>query len=93
MRTLQVRVPARRRVKAAEAAVWAALQGIGVTRVLHYQCAAPAREGLLRIILTKYEVEPLPVHLLHAARGALPSKMRVFLDFAAERLRANLKSL
>jgi hypothetical protein len=48
---------------------------------------------LLRIILAKYEVEPLPVHLLHAARGALPSKMRVFLDFAADCLRANLKSL
>lgn len=92
-RTFQVPVRARLTVTTAEAAVWAALQGIGVTRVLHYQCAAPAREGLLRTILTKYEVEPLPVHLLHAARGALPSKMRVFLDFAAERLRANLKSL
>lgn len=92
-RTFQVPVRARLTVTTAEAAVWAALQGIGVTRVLHYQCAASAREGLLRIILAKYEVEPLPVHLLHAARGTLPSKMRVFLDFAAERLRANLKSL
>lgn len=92
-RAIQVPIRPRLTVTTAEAAVWAALRGVGVTRVLHYQCAAAAREGLLRIVLAKYEVEPLPVHLLHAARGALPSKLRVFLDFAADRLRADLKSL
>jgi DNA-binding transcriptional LysR family regulator len=92
-RTIQVPIHARLTVTTAEAAVWAALHGVGLTRVLQYQCAAPAREGLLRIILSKYEIEPLPVHLLHAGRGALPSKMRVFLDFASDRLRASLKSL
>ena len=50
-------------------------------------------ERQLRIILARFETEPLPVHLLHASRGAPPSKMRVFLDFAADRLRARLKSL
>jgi DNA-binding transcriptional LysR family regulator len=92
-RTIQVPIHARLTVTTAEAAVWAALHGVGLTRVLQYQCAGPTREGLLRIILAKYEVEPLPVHLLHTGRGALPSKMRVFLDFASDRLRANLKSL
>jgi DNA-binding transcriptional LysR family regulator len=92
-RTLHVPIHARLVVTTAEAAVCAALQGVGLTRVLHYQCAAPAREGQLRIILTKYEIDPLPVHLLHAGGGALPSKMRVFLDFASDRLRAGLKSL
>jgi DNA-binding transcriptional LysR family regulator len=50
-------------------------------------------ECSLLIILPHFEVEPLPVHLLHARRGALPSKMRVFLDFAAGRLRKKLASL
>jgi len=77
----------------AEAAVWAAAQGLGVTRVLHYQCADAINDGSLRIILANFEVEPLPVHLLHAARGALPAKLRVFLDFAAGRLREGLSSL
>jgi DNA-binding transcriptional LysR family regulator len=80
-------------VTTAEAAVWAAAQGLGVTRVLHYQCADAIKDGSLRIILANFEVEPLPVHLLHAGRGALPSKMRVFLDFAAGRLRESLSSL
>ena len=80
-------------VTTAEAAVWAAAQGLGVTRVLHYQCADAINDGSLRIILANFEVEPLPVHLLHAARGALPLKLRVFLDFAAGRLREGLSSL
>ena len=80
-------------VTTAEAAVWAAAKGLGVTRVLHYQCADAIKDGSLRIILANFEVEPLPVHLLHAGRGALPSKMRVFLDFAAGRLRESLSSL
>jgi len=80
-------------VTTAEAAVWAAAQGLGVTRVLHYQCADAINDGSLRIILANFEVEPLPVHLLHAARGALPAKLRVFLDFAAGRLRKSLSSL
>lgn len=80
-------------VTTAEAAVWAAAQGLGVTRVLHYQCADAINDGSLRIILANFEVEPLPVHLLHAARGALPAKLRVFLDFAVGRLRERLSSL
>jgi DNA-binding transcriptional LysR family regulator len=88
-------VPIRPRlsVTTAEAAVWAASEGIGATRVLHYQCADALRKGSLRIILADFEVEQLPVHLLHAGRGALPSKIRVFLNFAASRLRARLGSL
>ena len=57
-------------VSTAEAAVWAAAQNVGLTRVLHYQCAEAVRDGSLEIILEDFEIEPLPVHLIHAARGA-----------------------
>src|SRR5262249_32298318 len=57
-------------VSTAEAAVWAASKGVGATRVLHYQCANALRDGSLQIILADFEIEPLPVHLLHAQRGA-----------------------
>jgi DNA-binding transcriptional LysR family regulator len=80
-------------VTTAEAAVWAAREGLGATRVLHYQCADALREGSLRIVLAAFEVDPLPVHLLHAGGGAPPSKVRVFLDFAVGRLRETLGSL
>jgi DNA-binding transcriptional LysR family regulator len=91
--SFEVPIRPRLSVSTAEAAVWAARQGVGATRVLHYQCADAVRDGSLRIILADAEVEPLPVHLVHAGRGALPSKMRVFLDFAAGRLRERLASL
>src|SRR6516162_6677180 len=91
--TTDVPIRPRLSVTTAEAAVWAAAQGVGVTRVLHYQCADAINDGSLRIILANFEVQPLPVHLLHAGRGALPSKMRVFLDFASGRLRESLSSL
>jgi DNA-binding transcriptional LysR family regulator len=68
-------------------------QGVGATRVLHYQCADAVRSGALRILLPDYEPSPLPVHLIHAARGALPMKMRAFLDFASGRLRHRLERL
>jgi DNA-binding transcriptional LysR family regulator len=90
---LEALIRPRLSVSTAEAAVWAAVQGVGVTRVLYYQCADAVRDGSLQIVLAAFEPEPLPVHLMHAGRGALPSKMRVFLDFAAGRLRERLGSL
>jgi len=91
--TTDVPIRPRLAVTTAEAAVWAASEGVGATRVLHYQCADAVRDGSLRIILADFEVEPLPVHLLHAGRGELPTKTRFFLNFAAQRLRARLSSL
>lgn len=92
-RTMEVPLRARLAVTTADAAVWAAIEAVGITRLLYYQCAGAVREGALKIILRPYEIVPHPVHLLHAARGELPSKMRAFLDFAADRLRARLRSL
>ncbi|MET4697259.1 DNA-binding transcriptional LysR family regulator [Constrictibacter sp. MBR-5] len=92
-RTVDVPIRPRLSVSTAEAAVWAAARGVGATRVLHYQCAETVRAGALRIVLADFEPEPAPIHLLHAGRGALPSKMRVFLDFAAPRLRDALALL
>lgn len=92
-RAIEVPIVPRLSVSTAEAAAWAAVQGVGVTRLLHYQCAGEVRDGRLKIILERFEPDTLPVHLIHAERGALPSKMRVFLDFAAGRLRERLKAL
>jgi DNA-binding transcriptional LysR family regulator len=91
--TADVPIRPRLSVTTAEAAVWAASQGVGATRVLYYQCANAVREGSLRIILADFEVEPLPVHLLHAGRGPLPTKTRLLLDFTTRRLRGRLTSL
>jgi DNA-binding transcriptional LysR family regulator len=84
---IEVPVKARLAVTTTEAAAQAAMRGVGITRLLHYQVRDAVAAGSLQIILDDFEPEPLPVNLVHAARGQMPLKMHRFLDFAAPRLR------
>jgi DNA-binding transcriptional LysR family regulator len=88
-------MPARPRlvVNTAEAAVDAAVAGLGVTRVLSYQADAALRARQLRLLLAKFEPAPTPVHLVYDGQQRVTSKLRAFLDFAAPRLRQRLAAL
>ncbi len=77
-------------VNSAEAALDAAIAGLGITHLLSYHVARAAEQGLLRVVLAGHEPAPLPVHLIHAGQGLLPLKMRSFLEFATPRLRKAL---
>ena len=72
-----------------EAAVQAAIAGWGLTRLLSYQVAPALVAGQLQTVLSVFEEEPLPVHIVHPDRRHAPAKVRRFIDFAAKRLRAN----
>ena len=87
-------VPVRSRlsVNTAEAALDAAAQGVGLTRVLSYQAARSIEDGRLEPVLENFEPEALPVSLIHLPQQVLPLKTRSFIDFAVPRLRARLKS-
>jgi DNA-binding transcriptional LysR family regulator len=80
-------------VTTAEAAVQAAVRRTGFTRIYRYHCQASLQAGTLTRVLKDFELDPIPVHLVRASRDAMPLKMRVFLDFAADRLRAELSAL
>ncbi len=86
-----VAVLARLAVSTPEAAAAAAILGVGVARLLHYQVVDAIAAGELLAVLEPYEPAPSPVNLLHASRGLMPLKMRRFLDFAAPRLRDALR--
>jgi DNA-binding transcriptional LysR family regulator len=77
-------------VSTAEAAVDAAMAGLGITRVLSYQAAGALREGALVLALEDFEPPPLPVNLVHVGQRLLPLKLRAFLDFATPRLKARI---
>jgi DNA-binding transcriptional LysR family regulator len=85
-------VPIRSRlvVNTAEAAVDAAIAGVGITRVLSYQIANAIQAGALAAVLEEFEPVPAPVSLVYAGQRRLPLKLRAFLDFAAPRLKARL---
>ncbi|MDF3936583.1 LysR family transcriptional regulator [Pseudomonas citronellolis] len=88
----EVAIRARLSVSSAEAAVDAAVAGLGITRVLSYQAERELRAGRLLRLLKDFEPDPWPINLLHAGQGAPPLKLRAFLDYLAPRLRERLGS-
>lgn len=83
-----VPVHPRLRVNTADAAIAAAILGVGLIRVLSYQVADAIRAGDLRVVLDAFESAPLPVSLVHTGQAPIPLKLRAFLDFVTPRLRA-----
>ena len=87
----QVPIRSRLVVNTAEAAIEAAEAGLGITRVLSYQAAAAVAGGRLVVLMAQDEPEPWPVHLVYPG-GMVPQKLRAFIDFAAPRLEASLRT-
>jgi DNA-binding transcriptional LysR family regulator len=85
-------VPVRSRlfVSTSEAAIDAAIAGLGLARVLSYQTAKALAGSKLRRVLQPFEPAALPVNLVHTGDRLVPVKLRAFLDFAAPRLKARL---
>ena len=88
--TISVAVHSRLIVNTAEAAIDAAITGLGITRVLSYQVADALRTGALLLALREFEPPPVPVSMVHAGQVRLTLKLRAILDFAAPRLKARL---
>lgn len=90
---IAIAVRARLTVTTAEAAIDAAVAGLGITRLLSYQAAEAIRARKLQRVLRGFEPPELPVHLVHSEARLVPPKLRAFLDFAAPRLRKRLAAL
>jgi len=87
----EIRIHSRLIVSTAEAALEAALCGVGLTRLLSYQIANAVRSRELIVVLRKFEPAPVPVSLIYVRERRVSGKLRAFLDFAAARLRARLE--
>lgn len=77
-------------VNTTEAAIRAALAGIGIVRLLSYQVSDQLRSGELLELLADFAPEPLPVNIIHAPAVPLSLKVRRFLDWSTPRLRERL---
>jgi DNA-binding transcriptional LysR family regulator len=84
---VEIAIHPRFAVNTADAAIAAAINAAGITRVLSYQVREAVAAGKLSVILRAFQPEPLPVHLVYPAQSQLPLKLRAFLDFAAPRLK------
>jgi DNA-binding transcriptional LysR family regulator len=88
----QVPVHSRMTVSTADAAIEAAVVGLGLTRVLSYQVAEALHDGRLVRVLVDEEPPAVPASLIYPGQGRLPMKTRAFIDFAVERLRDRLSA-
>jgi len=88
----EILVPIRSRltVSTAEAAIAAAVAGVGITRVMSYKMENASRAGELEIVLEAFEPTPRPVNIVYPGQRLLPLKVRAFLDWATPRLKGRL---
>ncbi|MDB5652657.1 MAG: transcriptional regulator, LysR family [Tardiphaga sp.] len=68
----------------ADAAIWHAEHGGGLTGVLAYQAAEAIAAGRLQVVLADFELPPIPIHIIYATSRLLSAKVRAFVDLAAE---------
>lgn len=85
-------VPLRSRlsVSTVDAAIDAALSGVGLFRTLSYQLVEHVRKGRLDLVLADFEPPPRPVHMIYDPQHRMPLKLRAFIDFTVPQLRDRL---
>lgn len=86
----RVPIQAKLALDSVEGIVIAAVQDAGVAMVYSYQAAHHIADGRLEIILSDYEIDPLPVSFIYPQSRLVPQKVRAFIDFAMPRLRERL---
>ncbi|MEO5705866.1 MAG: LysR family transcriptional regulator [Alteraurantiacibacter sp.] len=80
-----IRVEPRLTVNGADAAVNAALDGAGITRVLSYQAADAVAAGRLVTLLDQHVPPSVPVHLVYQANRRTSVNVRAFVEVARAR--------
>lgn len=66
----------------ADAAIWHALQGGGITMALSYQVIDHVRAGTLKVVLEAFEPEPYPIQFVYPTSRLLSVKVRALIDMA-----------
>jgi DNA-binding transcriptional LysR family regulator len=84
-----LRIKPRLTITSNQAAINAAKQGLGITRIISYQVADELECGELQPVLAGYELPPIPVHIVHREGRMASNKVRCFIDLMAKRLRAD----
>ena len=65
-----------------DAALWHAGNDGGLVQVLSYQVAEALRSGTMRLVLSEFEPEPLPIQFVYPSSRLLSVKVRALIDQA-----------
>ncbi|HSR56080.1 MAG TPA: LysR family transcriptional regulator [Alphaproteobacteria bacterium] len=88
-RPLSIPIEPRLRMNTNDAVAEMVARGWGISRLLSYQIAPLLAQGRVEAILTEFERPPIPIHVVHQEGRRVSSKVRAFVDFMVERLRAD----
>jgi DNA-binding transcriptional LysR family regulator len=82
------RIPARLQTNNNQLLCEAACKGMGIAIQPTFNVCDRIRSGELELLLEDWHVGELAIHVVFPHRQFLPAKVRVFIDFLAERFRA-----
>jgi DNA-binding transcriptional LysR family regulator len=83
-REVRMSIAPRLVTNSADAAIQYAVAGGGLTRVLAYQAREAIKRGALKIVLQKFELPALPIHIVYPTSRLLSAKVRAFIDLVVE---------
>ena len=83
-REVRAAIAPRFTTNSADAAIQYAEAGGGLTRVLAYQAADAIKAGRVRIVLAKFELPAMPIHIVYPTSRLLSAKVRTFIDLVIE---------
>jgi DNA-binding transcriptional LysR family regulator len=79
-REIRINIAPRLATNNADAAIQYAEAGGGLTRVLAYQAREAIKRGGLKIVLQKFELPAMPIHIVYPTSRLLSAKVRSFID-------------
>lgn len=83
---LSVRVTPYLSVSDNDSAAKAAEEGLGITRLLSYQIADSLKQSKLKIIMSEYEAQAAPVHVVHREGRYSSARIKSFVEMITEHL-------
>lgn len=86
---LAIQIEPRLRMNTNDAVIELVSRGWGISRLLSYQIAPQIAQGRVQTILSEFELPPMPIHVVHQEGRKVSSKVRAFVDFIVDRLRAD----
>lgn len=89
---VNIAMPGALTVNSAEAYEHACLAGLGIIQAPEAGMQDHLERGALVEVLPRYRAEPMPVSIVYAHRRNLPRRVRVFMDWVEETMRAHLEA-
>ena len=84
-----IRLESRLRMNTNDAVTELVVRGWGISRLLSYQIAPHLADGRVQTVLGEFEPPSMPIHVVHQEGRMVSTKVRAFVDFMVDRLRAD----